>query len=103
MYSQSSERIVISDVPDMKKAIRTLDWKYIWWPTEKKQELFDLVGDPGELNNVAQDQSETARKLHRQIEDWMKDNAEKGKSTRIASNTLSAEAIKKLRSLGSIK
>ena len=98
-----SERIVISDVPDMKKAIRTLDWKYIWWPTEKKKELFHLVGDPGELSNVAEEQAETAKKLHRQLEDWMKDNEQKGKTTRIASNTLSEDTIDKLRALGYIK
>ncbi|MCG8605897.1 sulfatase-like hydrolase/transferase, partial [bacterium] len=97
------ERIVISDVPDKKKAIRTLDWKYIWWPTKKKKELFHLVEDPGELRNVFEQFPEMTAQLHRQIEDWMQENQERGKKTQTTSNTLSKDTIEKLRALGYIK
>jgi arylsulfatase A-like enzyme len=97
------ERIVISDVADKKKAVRTLDWKYIWWPTKKKKELFYLADDPGELTNVSDQYPDMTAKLHRQIEEWMQENQERGKTTQTASNALSKDTIEKLRALGYIK
>ena len=98
-----SERIVISDVPDKKKAIRTPEWKYIWWPTQKKAELFDLRNDPGELVNVAERFPEVRNELHKQVLAWMRENASKGESIKAITNTLDPETIEKLKSLGYIR
>ncbi len=98
-----SERIVISDVPDKKKSVRTAEWKYIWWPTKQKAELFSLANDPMEQTNVVAEHPETKAELHRLITEWMSENQKKGASIRTFTNTLDAETIDKLKSLGYIR
>ncbi len=98
-----SERTEISDVPDMKKAIRTLEWKYIWWPTKKIQELYHLADDPGEKINVAEKYPEAAANLNRQVFDWMQENEGKGQTIRTFTHTLEKKTIDKLKSLGYIR
>ncbi len=98
-----SERIFISDEPDMKKAIRTSAWKYIWWPTQKKAELFDLGADPGEQHNVAAAHPEVVKDLHRQLLAWMRDNESKGQSIRTFTHELDPQTLEKLKSLGYIR
>lgn len=98
-----SERIVISDVPDLKKSMRTPEWKYIWWPNEKKQELYDLVLDPGELHNVAEQHQKEAANLHRQVTSWMEVNKTQGSSIKAFTHNLDKETIEKLKSLGYMK
>jgi arylsulfatase A-like enzyme len=98
-----SERTDISDVPDMKKAIRTLEWKYIWWPTKKMQELYNLSEDPGEQINVAEKYPEAAAGLHRQVLEWMQENESRGQTIRTFTHTLEQKTIDKLKSLGYIR
>lgn len=98
-----SERIVITDLPDMKKSLRTSDWKYIWWPTKEKQELYNLIKDPGERMNVAEQESEVAAGLHKRIIEWMKVNEQKGSTIRAYTSTFDKETVEKLKSLGYIR
>lgn len=98
-----SERIVISDVPDKKKAIRTPEWKYIWWPTMQKAELFSLTDDSAERLNVVGKYPEVAAKLHRQVMEWLQENEKKGQSIKTFSHTFDAKTIDKLKSLGYIR
>jgi len=98
-----SERIVISDLPDMKKAMRTLDWKYIWWKNTQKKELFDLISDPLEQKNVAATNPDVIKQMHSQLSEWMQVNSEQGQSIRTYTHTFSEKDIEKLRSLGYIK
>ncbi|MFQ5636724.1 MAG: sulfatase [bacterium] len=95
-----SERIVISDALDKKKSVRTKEWKYIWWPTKKKAELFDVLSDPGELHNIAEQRPDVSAKLHRQVTDWMRENEEKGQTIKTFTHTFDTETIEKLESLG---
>lgn len=98
-----SERIVISDVPDKKKSIRTLEWKYIWWPTKKVEELYDLVNDPGEQINVAQKYPEIVGGLYRQLLDWINENEQVGQSFGTYTHKFDKATIEKLKSLGYIR
>jgi arylsulfatase len=43
-------------------AITDGKWKYIWYPEGPVEQLFDLNTDPYELNNVAEDPSQLARR-----------------------------------------
>lgn len=98
-----SERIAIGDVPDYKKSIRTLDWKYIFWPTQKVEELYHLPPDPGEQVNVFEANPEVAADFNRQIIEWMTDNAQRGQSIRTITKEFDQATIEKLKSLGYIR
>ncbi|HEX9654724.1 MAG TPA: sulfatase-like hydrolase/transferase [bacterium] len=98
-----SERIALGDVPDYKKSIRTLDWKYIFWPTQKVEELYNLPPDAGEKVNVAKTSPEVAADFNRQLIEWMNDNTQRGQSIRTITQEFDKETIEKLRSLGYIR
>lgn len=73
-------------------AIRTPEWKYIlrtardrverisWWKTltgkpvvVPEAELYDLISDPGETNNVIDMRPDVAASLRTELEDWYKE------------------------------
>jgi arylsulfatase A-like enzyme len=98
-----SERIAIGDVPDYKKSIRTLDWKYIFWPTQKTEELYSLQVDPGEQKNVVETYPNEAASFNQQIIDWMGDNSQRGQSIKVMSQKFDEATVEKLKSLGYIR
>ncbi len=98
-----SECIALGDVPDYKKSIRTLDWKYIFWPTKKVEELYNLPTDPGEQVNVFKEQPAVAADFNRQIMEWMNDNSQRGQSIRTITKEFDQATIEKLKSLGYIR
>jgi arylsulfatase A-like enzyme len=53
--------------------VRQGDWKLIESLEDNRLELFNLKEDRGEKNNLAAIKPETARELHRLLEDWRKD------------------------------
>ena len=54
--------------------IREGRWKYILGPSEGTEELFDLVADPGEKNNVRGQHPEVATRLAAKVEVWRREH-----------------------------
>ncbi len=52
------------------KVVRTRQWKYFWW-SDGRDELYDLVEDPGETDNVVSSHAGQARVMRRQLLDWL--------------------------------
>jgi arylsulfatase A-like enzyme len=47
-------------IPESEALVRK-DWKYIYWPQHKVEQLFDLKADPREENDLAQVTTHTAK------------------------------------------
>jgi arylsulfatase A-like enzyme len=68
-----------------KRGWRTPHWKYFEalepdFHGKPKQELYDLINDPGELNNLAEAQPDQCKALKKRMTDWVKGRlAETGK------------------------
>jgi arylsulfatase A-like enzyme len=77
-------------------ALRTGAWKYILAPDEGSRELFDLVNDPGERENLFAEHPERSARLHAQLERWI--DAQRGARTPPAAP--SAQDRERLRALG---
>jgi len=59
-----------------KRGWRTPHWKYFEalepdFHGKPKNELYDLINDPGELNNLAQDQPGMCKALRKRMKDWV--------------------------------
>lgn len=54
----------------MFRSVRTETHKLIW-ASRGPQELYDLVNDPGEEQNIHEDQPAVARELQQKLEDWL--------------------------------
>lgn len=52
------------------RMVRTDRYKFIW-KSNHEHELFDLVEDPDELNNLVHLKPQTVRELLKQLEEWM--------------------------------
>jgi uncharacterized sulfatase len=57
-------------LPDL--AIRDGRWKLLVWKEREKSELFDVVGDPSEKNDLAGEQAEVAKQLRDRVIAWEK-------------------------------
>ncbi|MDH5492786.1 MAG: sulfatase-like hydrolase/transferase [Myxococcales bacterium] len=53
------------------KAIRTPEAKLIWWVSEGRVELFDLLEDPQERTNIADDRPEQAEQMLDELKTWL--------------------------------
>jgi arylsulfatase A-like enzyme len=55
-----------------RKMVRTKSWKYVHDPMGDKDELYDLVNDPWELSNVAEDDAhaDVLADLRLKLADW---------------------------------
>jgi arylsulfatase A-like enzyme len=55
-----------------RKMVRTREWKYVHDPMGDKDELYDLVNDPWELTNVADEPSnrEVVHEMQLRLADW---------------------------------
>ncbi len=56
-------------------AVREGDWKYFYGPDEKRKELFNLRGDPGELQNVFAENPTISTQLHERLLEWRSSNS----------------------------
>lgn len=54
---------------DGRAAMRDGDWKLIRFP-DRPAELFNILDDPSELNDLASDQPERVRRMFKQIFEW---------------------------------
>jgi arylsulfatase A-like enzyme len=107
---------VFSDRSTIVHAIRTPEWKYIYNPENyhyecvpherdkgdgyiiKTQELYNVVEDPYEMNDVADRHPEVVQELRARVIHWLKTNERSHKDFQ-----LSDAAEKRLRALGYVK
>jgi arylsulfatase len=77
--------------------IRSVDWKLIAYPGVSKDyfELYDLRQDPGETRNLAYDNSDVAKAMLAQLNDWLSREAQARPTPK-----LSDEDRERLRRLG---
>ena len=54
-------------------AVRDGRWKLLADPDGKRFQLFDLVADPGEKQNVAGEQAATVERLWKAIQEWSRE------------------------------
>jgi len=52
------------------KTIRTMDWKYIWY-SDGRDMLFDVKSDPGERNNLIDEEKSRAFNMRTQLENCL--------------------------------
>jgi arylsulfatase A-like enzyme len=50
-----------ADFIPASEALVRKDWKYMFWPEQKVEQLFDLAKDPGEMNDLARDAAHAAK------------------------------------------
>ena len=67
-----NEIVVVYDEYGPVRMIRTADWKYVHRHPNGPHDLFDLVNDPGERANLADDPAQAARlrELRGELEAW---------------------------------
>ncbi|MEM8963153.1 MAG: sulfatase [Acidobacteriota bacterium] len=85
-------------VPEVA-AIRDSTHKLIWWLDTERIELYDLATDPGETQNVIDDEAHIASAYRLAIETWLRDD-ERGPETE---TPLDDELVERLRALGYIQ
>lgn len=68
------ERRGVKEYPNLLKAQTVTDWpfKLIFTPYQNKVELYNLENDPGELDNIARENSATTKKLMQALGKWRK-------------------------------
>ncbi len=92
------ERVIFSELmpdglyPFDQKAIYRGDHKLIWWTREGTNQLFDLSADPGELNDLADEDEKTAEELAYSMRAWLAQMGRPDNRTHdvIAANRLAA-------------
>ena len=64
---------VVGYFADSQRMIRTEHWKYIWYPQIEREQLFDLVGDPHELDDLSDDPARDVikTKLRSDLHAWL--------------------------------
>jgi len=69
---EGRDDVVIFDEYGPVRMIRTAEWKYVHRHAHGPHELFDLVNDPGERNNLAADpdQADRIADLKKRMDDW---------------------------------
>jgi arylsulfatase A-like enzyme len=50
--------------------VRTAEWKYVHDPMGDKDELYDLLNDPWELENIAEDHPSIVAEMAMRLVDW---------------------------------
>ncbi len=66
------DEVVIFDEYGPVRMIRTREWKYVYRHPDGPHDLFDLVNDPDERHNLAEEpgQQQRIRELHARLEAW---------------------------------
>jgi len=64
------------DPPEQKYMVRTHEWKYVYCEEGGTEELYDVKGDPQELENVAAANALTVERLRGLLVEWCTDNGD---------------------------
>lgn len=80
---------------DIKRAVRTGEYKLYYDRYTKREELYNLRSDPGEKHNILEERPDVADSLRKELRRWMA--AERGSPARI---TLPEKEKERLRALG---
>jgi len=80
---------------DVKRAIRTKRYKLYYDRLTKREELYDIILDPAERQNIVEQRPDVAKILRAKLKDWM--NTKRGHAATI---TLSEKEKDRLRALG---
>ena len=78
------DEVVIYDEYGTTRMVRTEEWKYVHRHPDGPHELYDLVNDPDERENLANDPRQTARvgELKMRLQDWFARFAVEGRDGR---------------------
>jgi choline-sulfatase len=78
------DEVVIYDEYGTTRMVRTEEWKYVHRHPDGPHELYDLVNDPDERENLADDPRQTARigELKTRLQDWFARFAVEGRDGR---------------------
>jgi len=70
--------VVVFDEYGPTRMIRTRDWKYVHRYLEGPNELYDMVNDPGETHNLADDPAQQERivAMQERMQDWFTQHAD---------------------------
>ncbi len=90
---------IFTQYTDLRYAIRTRQWKLIEWPKAKRLELYDLIADPEEQNDLSEENAGVARRLRGRLHEWRKSCPTLDDLT-AKDVELSAEETQRLRDLG---
>jgi len=79
------------------------NWKYVLYPEEGWEFLYDLKSDPGERNNLAGERTERIRILGEKVREYLKNAIEEFDSLNYSATQLDAETLNSLKALGYIE
>lgn len=96
-----TDRVLNVSVAGSKDALRVGRWKLIHAPDEHTLELFDLVKDPKELDNLAERRPRITQTLMARLESWRARQAATGGDA--PEQTLSPQAVERLKALGYVE
>jgi arylsulfatase A-like enzyme len=51
--------------------LRTRTWRYIWFPDDQPEELYEIQKDPFEMRNVADAHPEQIRRFREELARWV--------------------------------
>ncbi len=81
---------------DIKRVIRTDQYKLYYDRLSGMQELYDLAADPREQTNVLKEHPQKASELLEQLQEWMKQNTRRGEPGSIVLTDSEKERLKAL-------
>jgi len=87
--------MIFAQLRTRRYALRTREWKFI---ESGAVELYDLVADPGETNNVAVDHLDKVEEFRSLIKRWRE--GQEGRRLQAGSVELSSDEIEQLKALG---
>lgn len=94
-YAYTEAFLPLAD-KDKLRSVRTTEWKYIFAPLGTREELYNLVDDPGELINLVDTSNTVAQELKLQLLEIMNKYESTRPAVRIETDQLTTEALKAL-------
>ena len=69
---------VIGYYADSQRMIRTRRWKYVWYPQANREQLFDLLSDPHELNDCSAEAQHAGIRdeLRTSLLEWLREHGD---------------------------